>query len=124
MYINLLGLPEDISYEFEFEFLTDAEAKKNDADHHWFPVGKMLDLKEQYDVMNYMIEAGLSSNPDKEKAKHANRVLYKLHSVIHVNKIISYYLEQSAELDKVLNIFIRVNSGGTTLQRPSVMHLH
>jgi uncharacterized protein with ParB-like and HNH nuclease domain len=115
LYINLLGLPEDISYEYEFEFLTDAEANKNDKDHHWFPVGKMLDLKEQYDVMNYMIEAGLSSNPNKEKAKYANRVLYKLHSVIHVNKIISYYLEQSTELDKVLNIFIRVNSGGTTL---------
>ncbi|WP_100403623.1 DUF262 domain-containing protein [Bacillus sp. FJAT-42315] len=115
LYLNLLGAPEDISYEYEFEFLTDAEATKNDADHHWFPVGKMLDLKEQYDVMNYMIEAGLSSNPDKEKAKYANKVLYKLHSVIHVNKIISYYLEQSTELDKVLNIFIRVNSGGTTL---------
>lgn len=28
---------------------------------------------------------------------------------------ISYYLEESTELDKVLNIFIRVNSGGTTL---------
>ena len=115
LYINLLGAPEDISYEYEFEFFTDSEAKKQDADHHWFPVGKMLDLKEQYDVMNYMIDYGLSSNPDKEKAKYANKVLYKLHSVIHVNKIISYYLEQSTELDKVLNIFIRVNSGGTTL---------
>ena len=45
----------------------------------------------------------------------ANRTLSKLHSVIHVNKTISYYLEKSTELDKVLNIFIRVNSGGTTL---------
>lgn len=88
---------------------------KNDEDHHWFLVGKMLDLKEQYDVMNYMIETGLSSNPDKAKAKYANKTLYKLHAIIHVNKIISYYLEQSTELDKVLNIFIRVNSGGTTL---------
>ena len=32
-----------------------------------------------------------------------------------MNKTISYYLEKSTELDKVLNIFIRVNSGGTTL---------
>jgi uncharacterized protein with ParB-like and HNH nuclease domain len=115
LYINLLGTPDDISYEYDFEFLTDSEANKSDIDRHWFPVGKMLDLKEQYDVMNYMIEAGLSSNPDKEKAKYANKVLYKLHSVIHVNKLISYYLEQNSELDKVLNIFIRVNSGGTTL---------
>lgn len=115
LFINLLGFPEDISYEYEFEFLTDEEASFKDVDHHWFQVGKMLDLKEQYDVINYMIEEGLSSNADREKAKFANRALFKLHSVIHVNKIISYYLEQSLELDKVLNIFIRVNSGGTTL---------
>jgi uncharacterized protein with ParB-like and HNH nuclease domain len=115
LYLNLLGKPEDATYEYEFEFLTEAESKKNDTDHHWFPVGKILDLKEQYDVNDYMIEEGLSSNTDKEKAKFTNKTLYKFHAVIHVNKIISYYLEQSTELDKVLNIFIRVNSGGTTL---------
>lgn len=115
LYINLLDTPEDISYEYEFKFLTEVESNEVDDNHYWFEVGKIMDLKEQYDVMNFMIEAGLSSNPNKEKAKFANKVLYKLHSVIHVNKIISYYLEQSSELDKVLNIFIRVNSGGTTL---------
>jgi hypothetical protein len=88
---------------------------QNDENHHWFLVGKILDLREQYDVNNYLIENDISSNPDKNKAKFANKALYKLHAIIHVNKIISYYLEQSTELDKVLNIFIRVNSGGTTL---------
>ena len=33
-------------------------------------VGKIMDLKEQYDVMSYMIETGLASNPDKEKAQY------------------------------------------------------
>ena len=115
LYLNLLKPSEDNTYEYEFEFLTDAEAKQNDENHHWFLVGKILDLKEQYDVNNYLIENDISSNPDKNKAKFANKALYKLHAIIHVNKIISYYLEQSTELDKVLNIFIRVNSGGTTL---------
>lgn len=32
-----------------------------------------------------------------------------------IPETISYYLEESTELDKVLNIFIRVNSGGTPL---------
>lgn len=115
LYINLLDIPSDNSYEYEFKFLTKVESEESDENHYWFEVAKIMDLKEQYDVMNFMIEAGLSSNPNKEKAKFANRVLYKLHSVIHVNKIISYYLEKNSELDKVLNIFIRVNSGGTTL---------
>lgn len=115
LYLNLLAPSEDSTYEYQFEFLPDAEAKQNDENHHWFLVGKILDLKEPYDVMNYMIENGLSSNPDQLKAKYANKALYKLHAVIHVNRTISYYLEKSTELDKVLNIFIRVNSGGTTL---------
>jgi len=115
LYLNLLSKSEDETLEYDFEFLADTEAKENDENHHWFPVGKILDLKELHEVMSYMIEAGLSSNPDKEKALFANRALSKLHAVIHVNGLISYYLEQSTELDKVLNIFIRVNSGGTTL---------
>jgi len=115
LYINLLDTPEDFSYEYEFEFLTEKESKQLDETHHWFPVGKILDLKELSDVMDYLITSGLASNPDKVKAQFANKTLSKLHSVIHVNRIISYYLEQSDELDKVLNIFIRVNSGGTKL---------
>lgn len=115
LFINLLGLPEDPSYEYEFDFLTDSEADIQDDEHYWFPVGKILDLKEPYDVMGYLISSGLAANPDKDKAQYANRTLSKLHAIIHVNRIISYYLEQSTELDKVLNIFIRVNSGGITL---------
>lgn len=115
LYINLLDVPEDSSYEYEFEFLTDSEANDQDVDHYWFSVGKILDLKELSDVMDYLISSGLAANPNREKAQFANRTLSKLHAVIHVNRIISYYLEESTELDKVLNIFIRVNSGGTTL---------
>lgn len=115
LYLNLLGNSDDPEYEYEFEFLTDKESKNNDENHHWFPVGKILDLKEQGDVNEYLIEYELSSNADKSKAKFANRALFKLHTIIHTTPVISYYLEQSKELDKVLNIFIRVNSGGTTL---------
>ncbi len=45
----------------------------------------------------------------------ANQTLSQLYYAVHVNGTISPYLEESTELDKVLNIFIRVNSGGTTL---------
>lgn len=36
LYLNLLSKPEDDTLEYEFEFLTDDEAKVNDEDHHWF----------------------------------------------------------------------------------------
>lgn len=115
LYLNLLSEAEETEYLYNFDFLTEDEASENDDTHHWFPVGKILDIKEQSDVNEYLIEHDLSSNADKEKAKFANRTLFKLYSIIHVNPTISFYQEKSQELDKVLNIFIRVNSGGTPL---------
>ncbi len=40
---------------------------------------------------------------------------------ITINKLIWYYLEVSQELDKVLDIFIRINSGGTQLSNSDLL---
>jgi hypothetical protein len=42
-------------------------------------------------------------------------VLFKLYDVVHNKRSINFFLEKDESLDKVLNIFIRVNSGGTQL---------
>lgn len=115
LYLNLLEPSNNVEYEYGFEFLTDEEANKNDENHYWFRVGEILDLKDTTQVMDYLIKNIMFSGVAKEKAEFANRTLSKLHSIIHINPTISYYLEKSKELDKVLNIFIRVNSGGTKL---------
>lgn len=41
--------------------------------------------------------------------------LFDLYQAIRVTQPINYYLESSQDPDKVLDIFVRVNSGGTTL---------
>jgi len=51
----------------------------------------------------------------KEKRDFAITCLSKLRNVIIEKGILSYYRETSQSLDKVLNIFIRINSGGTKL---------
>lgn len=118
LYLNLRRPADDVDLKYDFQFLTDAEAEKKDEEYFWFPVGDILDMKESYEVMEYLTdhELNLMQKPeDKERVKFANRALTKLFHVVHVAPTISYYLEDSVELDKVLNIFIRVNSGGTTL---------
>ena len=121
LYLNLLGESKESDLMYDFKFLTDSEAKNekgSDGIYHetfWFPVGHILDLHEESEVNDYLIDNDLSVIPDKAKAKFANKALFKLFSVIHNKQTISYYLEESVELDKVLNIFIRVNSGGTPL---------
>ncbi|MFQ5753952.1 MAG: DUF262 domain-containing protein, partial [bacterium] len=115
LFLNLLRPSEDTEFEYDFKFLTDDEANMNDENHFWFPVDEVLNLKEVYDINNYLINNGLFSDFGKEKAGFANKALSTLHSVVHVKPAISYYLEKSNILDKVLNIFIRINSAGTEL---------
>ncbi len=114
LYLNLLSPSEHSDFEFDFRFLTDEEAQINDSEFYWFPVGKILDLKKEYEVNEYLIENDISSY-EKEKYRFANKTLYQLHTVIHKNRLINFFLEKDNSLDKVLNIFIRVNSGGTQL---------
>ncbi len=115
LYLNLLG-PKKNSDEtdmtYEFAFLTDEETGSSDA--FWFKVGDILNLKEPGEVNGYLIEHGLMRRP-QEQAEFANKTLFKLWSVVHQIGVINYFLEKDESLDKVLNIFIRVNSGGTVL---------
>lgn len=118
LYLNLLCPADNVDLKYDFQFLTDKEAEEYDEDCFWFPVGDILDIKEPYEIMEYLTDHDLNivqKPEDKKKVKFANRTLTKLFNVIHVTPTVSYYLEDSTELDKVLNIFIRVNSGGTTL---------
>ncbi len=114
LYLNLLQKSENEEFQYEFKFLTGQEAGQIDENHYWFPVGEILKLKEEYEVNDYLVDNGIL-RMEKEKSRFANRTLYKLHSVIHKNKTINFFLEKDESLDKVLNIFIRVNSGGTIL---------
>lgn len=120
LYLNLLKKSDDDDWFYDFSFLTDDELK-NDDDHYWFRVGDILDFDKLSDAMkylqkvnSYLVKIGQGSY-DEDKAEFATETLSKLWQAIHADGTISYYLEKSDKLDKVLNIFIRVNSGGTPL---------
>lgn len=111
LYLNLLDEPgEDEEMLYQFKFLTDEKAQERSEHSYWFPVGKILDFNPDnpFELHEYLTENNLTS-------KYAGKCLFRLSEVINKNAIISYYLEEGQELDRVLNIFIRVNSGGTLL---------
>ena len=87
--------------DYDFKFLTYGQANndKSDSEHHWFPVGRVLDLQEKDEVNEYLIKNKLSSNPNRAKAEFATKILFKLYSVIYTTPIRSYYLERSENLD-------------------------
>ncbi|MFL8937243.1 DUF262 domain-containing protein [Rossellomorea oryzaecorticis] len=114
LYLNLLKKSEEYDMVYDFQFLSKEDLKNAGTDDFWFKVGDILDLPESFEINDYIYENELNLL-EKDKAKFANRTLHRLHKAIHETACINYYQEKSQELDKVLNIFIRVNSGGTQL---------
>jgi uncharacterized protein with ParB-like and HNH nuclease domain len=121
LHLNLLKKysdEEDLDLDYDFYFLTEKEAQeqreKNPQDYFWFRVGEILKFAKPHEINAYLIRNGLMSLP-ADRAEFASETLFKLFSVIHEEKIINFFLEKHGELDKVLNIFVRINSGGTPL---------
>lgn len=116
LYLDLLAESDEFDVKYDFRFLTSDEAKTDNEDGvaHWFKVGDILDYEEPVEVNDYIFDNELNML-SKEQGRFVSTTLFKLHKIIHQTPIVNYYLEKDQELDKVLNIFIRVNSGGTTL---------
>lgn len=112
--LNLTRAAKNGDMNYDFKFLTEQEKSESKGDCHWYSVGDILDLAENADVNDYLLDNGLMSL-DPEKSKFASRTLFKLWKVINDTESINFFLEKDKSLDKVLNIFIRVNSGGTQL---------
>ncbi len=108
-YLNLLSKSNEFDQLYDFRFLTEQEAEQNDDNNFWFEVGKVMEFENLRDVIKLLRDNNLL------QSEYAEQCLSNLYEIINKKQVINYYLEVSQELDKVLNIFIRVNSGGTKL---------
>jgi len=115
LYLNLLGNAEgttegDGETAFDFEFLTVNKAEAQTEKELWFRVGRILE-----EGIDDLTDALDDLEMSKEARRTARNVLRLLHRTIHDQDKISFYEEANQDLERVLNIFIRMNSGGTTL---------
>ncbi|MDQ0286815.1 uncharacterized protein with ParB-like and HNH nuclease domain [Desulfofundulus luciae] len=116
LYLNLLGQSGRDDLLYDFRFLTNEEAKEQGADKHWFKVGEILQWNTLDKVNQYLCSNNLHSPLESpSNLRTPSSMLTRLYEVVYMKPVINYYLETSQDLDKVLNIFIRVNSGGTQL---------
>ncbi|WP_414434609.1 DUF262 domain-containing protein [Alloalcanivorax venustensis] len=110
LYLNLLGEPDsETGSQYQFEFLTQEQLARASVGECWFKVPRAFD--EDRDALT----DELDEIADKEQRAKARSTLRDLLRVIHDKDIISYYEETNQDLERVLNIFIRMNSGGTAL---------
>ncbi len=93
-----------------FRFRTrEQAAAENEGGRRWMRVSDALELRETKDVIVYISDAGIGTDPD------AMKILSRLHEVVHLHGVISPFIEPDQSIDRVMNIFIRVNAQGEPL---------
>lgn len=116
LYLELSqALPSNIDNDkmYNFRFLSDDELKKDSNDnpnHFWFKVGDVLSFEKEADVNSFLIK-----HPTLFNNNFAMETLFNLFERINKDESINYYLVDDQDQDKVLEVFIRTNSGGTPL---------
>lgn len=102
--------PDEDGAVYRFKFLSKAQVDEA-KDGTWLPVSKMLALKDVSDLHDAIEDFDL----EKEQRKLAFNAADRLRKVVHDVPSINVYEEKSQDIERVLNIFIRLNSGGTVL---------
>ncbi|MBK9725432.1 MAG: DUF262 domain-containing protein [Actinomycetales bacterium] len=113
LYLNLVDDPdeEELGLKYDLRFLTDKEAAAEEgSEDKWFRVGAILGLDDSGPaIMDEVADRGILDY------RTASRRLYDLYRAVRDLKPMNYFLVTDQDADKVLEIFVRVNSGGTTL---------
>lgn len=110
--LNLLASlePDEDGIVYDFRFLDDAQVERSE-EAFWYNVPDIMAVSDVTDLNDWLVDAGLSG----EQFKSAFRMLTKLYHVVKTNQLMYYYEEEAQDVERVLNIFIRLNSGGTVL---------
>ena len=96
---------------------------RNDHRQHWFRLGIILDHPSdaQLDVLVAKVQDDLHRGVTAYDRELVERNLRLLHRVIWRDESINYFLEKDQSLDRVLEIFVRANDGGTKLSKADLM---
>lgn len=124
-YFNLTGSEESKNADVKYEFLwLDREVTKGKIiykdkfNQKWFKCKHILNLQDNYQFINFL------SEKENLLAEDEIKNISDFHTLIFSTKDntrINYYLEEDDNPDKAINIFIRINSGGTRLDYSDIL---
>ncbi len=102
--------PDEDGVLYRFRFLDEAQAQRNEG-AHWFKVPDVMGMEGGPAMLKALMDRGLEG----DDLMRAYSILDRLHRTVHTRQLINFYEEESQDIERVLNIFIRLNSGGTVL---------
>ena len=95
---------------YTFEFIEESRSGRQD-ERLWFKVPDILAMNSGPPMLDWLLQRDL----DEQELRRAYDALDRLHHVVHTEPTVVYYEERNQDIEHVLSIFIRRNSGGTTL---------
>lgn len=148
LYLNLLSLPyhqsesggleQDEQRNFEFRFLTDSAVnghamRQSQAEPerkefvYWFRIGEIMywptdpDLDHYIDLMADSCKELSQAGAIRDARRVIRSGLNMLYRQIHENGLINFFEISKDDLEDILKIFVRVNSGGTVLSKTDLL---
>jgi len=134
LYLNLLSdihTDEDNELNYSFQFITENESIELTKDKLWLNVRVVLTWSKDSPPIDEFYDELITKSKDKiavlEKLNdnhirnRIKRILRDLHSRLVREEIINYFKIEEQELDNILKIFVRVNSGGTILSKTDLL---
>lgn len=120
LYLNITNTKNEETQEidYNFSFLKNNDTGEKDIytyeGEKWFRVGRIMSLHVgDYDLDDF--------SDDNQISREEKKVLKELERKIFNNSIINYYEEDEQRADKAVNVFIRINSGGTHLSFSDIL---
>lgn len=129
MYIDLFKDPgtedtedrEDLGITYGLKF--SAQKPNSNESHLWYKVGDILDFDDEDQFHKHVDDLleGLPETVTKGQLSIARRTMENLYRKIWKDEAVSYYMEKNQSYDRVLDIFIRANDGGTKLSKSDLL---
>ena len=108
--------PDEEGSRYSFDFVNEDRIGLENA-RLWFTVSDIMKMNSGPEMFDWLSDKGL----DTERQRLAFRTLDRLHQAIRVEPVVAYYEEKNQDIERVLNIFIRCNSGGTPLSYSNLL---
>src|SRR5579875_47738 len=131
LYLDLLsgsaGQPDPTSgNRFQFRFFSKDGLKRKTQGHYWFRVGRILDCVLEDEL--YQLKSAESEAAERQAGKLSpqqrgliDRNLDLLYRRIWSEAPLAFHLERLQDYDRVLEIFVRANSGGAKLDKADLL---
>ena len=129
LYLDLFKDPEgeiegdEVEFGVTYGFHFHATPPRSDHRHQWFKLGRILDYPTEQDLDRLLDETlgQIHRGATDYERGLAEATLRRLHAVIWREEQINFYTERDQSVDRVLDIFVRANDGGTKLSKPDLL---